>query len=232
MSRQSLRKVKLTSKFEEFRHSTIRPTTPISETPTITPAPPSQVTPLRKNKLTSKLEELRHSTTKPATTPIIEAPAAITPTATPHSQVTPLPKLTANGKVRGRPRKHMIQKAETVVKPVSTTREELLRLREENINLKTQLEQKSVELEELKRQSSYTGQTVPKVDYDDLKEKYQRDLTHAKRREWCFLCLNPSRYHCCWNTTYCSQKCQVTDWYQRHMKSCERRKIKTANKEI
>lgn len=118
---------------------------------------------------------------------------------------------------------------QTVNKPISLKREELLRLREETITLRAQLEQKTAEYEELKRQSSYTGETVPKVDYDDLKERYQRDITHAKRHEWCVVCLGPSRYHCCWNTTYCSQKCQVTDWYARHGKSCERRRFKTAH---
>lgn len=113
---------------------------------------------------------------------------------------------------------------QTANKPISLKREELLRLREENTTLRAQLEQKTAEYEELKRQSSYTGETVPKVDYDDLKERYQRDITHAKRHEWCVVCLSPSRYHCCWNTTYCSQKCQVSDWYARHGKSCERRR--------
>lgn len=113
---------------------------------------------------------------------------------------------------------------QTPNKPISLKREELLRLREENSNLRAQLEQRTTEYEELKRQSSYTGETVPKIDYDDLKERYQRDITHAKRHEWCVVCLSPSRYYCCWNTTYCSQKCQVSDWYARHGKSCERRR--------
>lgn len=170
-----------------------------------------------------------HVTAAPVATPVAAKTISPAPM-TPYGH--PLPKLTANGKIRGRPRKCWTQpkpaSAEAPVhhvpKPMSSTREELLRLREENANLKTQLEQKNNEFEELKRQTSYTGQTVPKIDYDDLKEKYQKDLVHAKRHEWCVVCLNPSRYHCCWNTTYCSQKCQVADWYSRHIKSCERRR--------
>lgn len=263
MSRQSSRKVKLTSKFEEFTssrlstgrlaHNEQHNTTlnndanlSIETTPIIKPErvaksekeiiksneqPPSKVTNIETPISTRERQATKALKQKVLSTPATPVPTYQTPssTPTPYSQITPLPKLTANGKVRGRPRKHMIQKAETVVKPISSTREELFRLREENINLRSQLEQKTAEFEELKRQSSYTGQTVPKVDYDDLKEKYQRDMVHAKRREWCYLCLSPSRYYCCWNTTYCSPKCQVTDWYQRHMKSCERRKkMKTA----
>lgn len=258
MSRQSLRKVKLTSKFEEFTssrlgsiqriaHPDLHNNSGIEPSPTkpekvpkiekevikANEQPPSNpnVEPITPKETRPAPKALRQKLVSTPSTPATPVPAYQTPstTPTPYSQITPLPKLTANGKVRGRPRKHMLQKAETVVKPISSTREELFRLREENINLRAQLEQKVSEFEELKRQSSYTGQTVPKVDYDDLKEKYQRDLVHAKRKEWCFLCLNPSRYYCCWNTTYCSQKCQVTDWYHRHMKSCERLKVKNAS---
>lgn len=236
MSRQSLRKVKLTSKFEEFSTTRLASIqrqahtqnqdghtdsqTPVAAATPVLPAtpvpPPTPETPA---KITKSAKMARMARIETPVTPAIESQPT---TPTPHGH--PLPKLTANGKIRGRPRKCWQQKAETTVKPMSSTREELLRLREENANLKIQLEQKTAEYEDLKRQSSYTGQTVPKVDFDDLKDRYQRDITKAKRNEWCVVCLNPSRYYCCWNTTYCSQKCQVSDWYQRHVKSCERRR--------
>ena len=235
MQRQSARKVKLTSKFEEFstsRLASIQRLAHQADTPTpkaekiITP----KVEPTKVIIETPKVvEHHNHAPVRvPQSTPI-RTPQTTTSIRTP--QTAPLPKLTANGKIRGRPRKCWPKPETTpVVKPISSTREELLRLREENANLKVQLEQRTTDFEELKRQSSYTGQTVPKVDYDDLKERYQRDLTQAKRREWCVVCLNPSRYHCCWNTTYCSQKCQVADWYSRHIKSCERRRaLKTVS---
>uniref|UniRef100_A0A6G1SKL8 Protein kinase C-binding protein 1 n=1 Tax=Aceria tosichella TaxID=561515 RepID=A0A6G1SKL8_9ACAR len=189
MNRSSSRKVKLTSKFEEFKltangkkrgrprkswpQNEQHPQTPMEIKPTIPQTP--------REELLRTREENHHITTP----------------------ITP---------------------KQNVSRPMSSKREELLRLREENVNLKSKLDQITADFEELKRQSSYTGQTVPKVDYDDLKERYQRDITYAKRHEWCVLCLNLSRYYCCWNTTYCSQKCQVADWYSRHGKSCERRK--------
>lgn len=233
MSRQSLRKVKLTSKFEEFsttrlasiqrqHHTQVQegqndsqiPSTPAAPVMPATPIPPATPeTPVRVTK-SAKMAKLA--------TPV--TPALESQPTTPVPYGNPLPKLTANGKVRGRPRKCWQQKAETTVKPISSTKEELLRLREENANLKIQLEQVTNDFEDLKRQSSYTGQTVPKVDYDDLKDQYERNIVKAKRNEWCAVCLNPSRYHCCWNTTYCSQKCQVSDWYSRHINTCERRK--------
>lgn len=267
MSRQSLRKVKLTSKFEEFSTSRLasiqrlahpdtngtpaanqqqqqdgQPETPqhhplkqerlersatkvAREQPKIVETP-RQPTEAATNNVVHKErtphKALRHKVSSTPITPASHAFESQTPS--PYGHMTPMPKLTANGKIRGRPRKIWQQKAETVVKPMSSAREELLRLREETTSLRTQLEQVRNEYEELKRQSSYTGQTVPKVDYDDLKAKYHADLMNAKRREWCVVCLNRSRYHCCWNTTYCSQKCQVHDWYQRHLKSCERLK--------
>lgn len=247
MSRQSLRKVKLTSKFEEFSSSrlsiqrsnqqqtqdtTSANGTPIkveTQTPTATAAAADDAVQLPETPAPVK-ERASHKILRQKATSITPAtPAYETSTPTPYSHVTPAPKLTANGKIRGRPRKCW-QKAETVVKPISSTREELLRLREENANLKVQLEQRTLEFEDLKRQSSYTGQTVPKIDYDDLKEKYNQDIAYTKRHQWCLVCLNPAKYHCCWNTTYCSQKCQVTDWYNRHSKSCERRKnLKTVS---
>jgi hypothetical protein len=188
MNRSSSRKVKLTSKFEEFKLTANgkkrgRPrkswpqndltSTPMDMKPTIPQTP--------REELLRTREENHHITTP----------------------VTP---------------------KQSVSRPMSSKREELLRLREENVSLKSKLEQIAAEFDELKRQSSYTGQTVPKVDYDDLKERYQRDLSYARRHEWCVVCQNLSRYYCCWNTTYCSQKCQVSDWYSRHGKSCERRK--------
>lgn len=262
MSRQSARKVKLTSKFEEFSTSRLasiqrlahpdnnghtnqqpqqqqeapadaqqpakldRATPKVErEQPKIIETPkPASETPTNNviGKERTPHKALRH---KIASTPMTPAtPAFESNSPSPYGHITPMPKLTANGKIRGRPRKIWQQKAETVVKPISSTREELLRLREENANLKIEIVQVKNDFEELKRQSSYTGQTVPKMDYDDLKEKYQKDLVFAKRHEWCIVCLNPSRYYCCWNTTYCSQKCQVMDWFGRHMKSCFRRK--------
>lgn len=269
--RQSARKVKLTSKFEEFsttRLASIQRLAHSSEqkqhnqeaknarldakneskhSPATTPAPKSgTVTPTTGRGAATAANAIAHANqslsstavsaatpTTTVSTPVTKRESAVARATlaqnnhdtTSHNigTVTPQPKLTANGKVRGRPRKCW-QKAETTVKPMSSTREELLRLREELAQVKKELEERNNEYAELRRQSSYTGETVPKVDYDDLKESYRRDVMHAKRHEWCVMCLNPSKYYCCWNTTYCSQKCQVNDWYARHGRTCERRK--------
>lgn len=245
--RQSARKVKLTSKFEEFSTTRLASIQRLAQSSEQKHQHREQQQKEHQQREQQPKQEhhQQHHRAEPRTPKTVVEPAAKTtpaPRATPapvihqetphnnYGHLTPQPKLTANGKIRGRPRKCWQQKAETVVKPMSSTREELLRLREELAQVKKELEERNNEYAELQRQSSYTGQTVPKGDYDDLKERYQRDMMHAKRHEWCVMCLNPSRYYCCWNTTYCSQKCQVADWYARHGKSCERRRaLKTVS---
>lgn len=204
MNRSSSRKVKLTSKFEEFKltangkkRGRPRKSWPHDESAVVN----RQSMPTTRDEYLRSREENKPTIATSIATTNLMNNSTLTP-----SVATPI---TTTLKSHG-PR------------PMSSKKEELLRLREENSTLKRQIEQKEIEFEELKRQTSYTGQTVPKDDYDDLKDKYHRDLTHAKRHEWCVVCLNPSRYYCCWNTTYCSQKCQVSDWYSRHGKSCER----------
>lgn len=250
MTRQSARKVKHTSKFEEFNttrlasihnrqsHNEASNETSHEEAPTQPVAnaavaiaspqtPQTPQTPVPTPRLGSR-SALKQAIVKQSATRNVSVKVENTTPPSNNLHSTPMPKLTANGKIRGRPRKCWT-KADTVVKVVPTTREELNRLREENANLKIQLEQKTAEFDELQRQSSYTGQTVPKIDYDDLKANATRELDYAKRHEWCVMCLTPSRYYCCWNTTYCSQKCQVTDWYDRHNKLCQRKRALQSN---
>jgi len=153
----------------------------------------------------------------------------VRPKREPKTQPTPTPtavtRVESNiEKIQNNQTSTPIREPRSTTKPISSRKEELMRLRDENITLKARLDQLSLDYEELKRQTSYTGLTVPKADFDDLKERYQRDVAHAKKHEWCIVCLTQSKYHCCWNTTYCSQKCQVADWYARHGKTCERRK--------
>ena len=34
-------------------------------------------------------------------------------------------------------------------------------------------------------------------------------IDEIKKKQWCILCLNEAKFHCCWSTSYCSEKCQV-----------------------
>jgi len=171
-----------------------------------------------------------------------------TPTTTPHRPVGRPPLSHHQHRHRGRPRKEpkpldtsetasniseapagqlgfsTPQAVEHRIKPLMSRKEEIIRLRDENQTIRAKIEQMEADLENLKSQSSYTGSTIPKIDYDQLTYEYQRDVTYAKRHEWCKVCLNESKYYCCWNTTYCSQKCQLVDWYARHGRSCERQR--------
>ena len=54
------------------------------------------------------------------------------------------------------------------------------------------------------------------------REELHYKIRQAKKRQWCWVCERPSSYYCCWNTTYCSTKCQTLDW-RRHRISCRRK---------
>lgn len=136
------------------------------------------------------------------------------------------PKFSTRG-MSGTPR---IPRQTRIGRPSAASLTELNQQQAEDLNkanaeiaqLKSRVEELISELEALKRQCSYTGQTVPKIDYDRLIEKHKVELREAKKREWCIFCGEPSRYYCCWNTTYCSTDCQVNDWYKRHKSYCAR----------
>uniref|UniRef100_A0A1I8H649 Zinc finger MYND domain-containing protein 11 n=1 Tax=Macrostomum lignano TaxID=282301 RepID=A0A1I8H649_9PLAT len=69
----------------------------------------------------------------------------------------------------------------------------------------------------------------------DLRGEFQRELenimhqhreaiANTKRRQWCYNCLEEAMYHCCWNTSYCSIKCQQDHWHKEHKRVCRRKR--------
>jgi len=56
-----------------------------------------------------------------------------------------------------------------------------------------------------------------------ITDKHRRELSAAKKKQWCWQCESEAIYHCCWNTAYCSVECQQAHW-PTHRKFCRRKK--------
>lgn len=91
------------------------------------------------------------------------------------------------------------------------------RLRVDMIN------QFKAELETTKRELDKQYAQKLKIEVQRLMEKHRYEVSHTKKTQWCCLCGNEAIYHCCWNTAYCSVKCQHESWAS-HKKSCRRKK--------
>lgn len=40
----------------------------------------------------------------------------------------------------------------------------------------------------------------------------------------CYNCEEEAMYHCCWNTSYCSIRCQQEHWHIEHKRMCRRKR--------
>lgn len=56
-----------------------------------------------------------------------------------------------------------------------------------------------------------------------MEATHRREISAIKKKQWCWHCEEEAVYFCCWNTSYCSQKCQHDHW-RTHRKYCRRRK--------
>ncbi|XP_014244075.1 protein kinase C-binding protein 1 isoform X2 [Cimex lectularius] len=59
----------------------------------------------------------------------------------------------------------------------------------------------------------------------ECQEEKKHLIDEIKRKQWCVFCLNVAKFHCCWNTSYCSEKCQLADWPV-HSKTCTQYKMR------
>nr|KAG5686308.1 hypothetical protein BaRGS_010304 [Batillaria attramentaria] len=58
-----------------------------------------------------------------------------------------------------------------------------------------------------------------KKQFDEEKEKALKELTDR-----CYNCEEEAMYHCCWNTSYCSVRCQQEHWHKEHKRVCRRKR--------
>ncbi|EYC22399.1 hypothetical protein Y032_0017g3325 [Ancylostoma ceylanicum] len=84
---------------------------------------------------------------------------------------------------------------------------------------KDELDTTRAELEDKYRESL-------KIEIAKLADKHKRELTAAKKKQWCWQCESEAIYHCCWNTAYCSVECQQGHWAT-HKKFCRQKKKRT-----
>ncbi|XP_008187263.1 zinc finger MYND domain-containing protein 11 [Acyrthosiphon pisum] len=57
-----------------------------------------------------------------------------------------------------------------------------------------------------------------------LQENHNIALSEVKKKQWCVNCESEAIYHCCWNTAYCSPKCQLIHWSSEHKRHCRRKR--------
>nr|XP_033505731.1 zinc finger MYND domain-containing protein 11 isoform X6 [Epinephelus lanceolatus] len=54
--------------------------------------------------------------------------------------------------------------------------------------------------------------------------QHKQLISQTKKKQWCYNCEEEAMYHCCWNTSYCSIKCQQEHWHADHKRTCRRKR--------
>lgn len=57
-----------------------------------------------------------------------------------------------------------------------------------------------------------------------LVSQHKQLISQTKKKQWCYNCEEEAMYHCCWNTSYCSIKCQQEHWHADHKRTCRRKR--------
>ncbi|XP_026543046.1 zinc finger MYND domain-containing protein 11 isoform X9 [Pseudonaja textilis] len=57
-----------------------------------------------------------------------------------------------------------------------------------------------------------------------LANQHKQLISQTKKKQWCYNCEEEAMYHCCWNTSYCSIKCQQEHWHAEHKRTCRRKR--------
>ncbi|KAI1705066.1 zinc finger MYND domain-containing protein 11 [Ditylenchus destructor] len=79
------------------------------------------------------------------------------------------------------------------------------------------------ELDATKSDVEQKFQLTLKAEISKMNEKHRREISQAKKKQWCWQCEAEAIYHCCWNTAYCSVDCQQLHW-PTHRRFCRRKK--------
>ena len=88
------------------------------------------------------------------------------------------------------------------------------RFAEAKTNVEKQLEEKISQLEKkVKLQQQQVYRSKKKC------EEFDETIKKTKLQQWCRVCLKLAKFYCCWNNSYCGEKCQTSDW-PKHYKFC------------
>ncbi|XP_048754240.1 zinc finger MYND domain-containing protein 11-like isoform X1 [Ostrea edulis] len=80
---------------------------------------------------------------------------------------------------------------------------------------------------EIERTKQSTEEKCKKEYMEEMKKlaaKHKDAISATKRKQWCYNCEEEAMYHCCWNTSYCSVKCQQEHWHKEHKRVCRRKR--------
>ncbi|XP_054582588.1 zinc finger MYND domain-containing protein 11 isoform X12 [Eptesicus fuscus] len=75
-------------------------------------------------------------------------------------------------------------------------------------------------VEEIKKLATQHKQLISQT----KKKQWKLPSIHILHRSQCYNCEEEAMYHCCWNTSYCSIKCQQEHWHAEHKRTCRRKR--------
>nr|XP_023660616.1 zinc finger MYND domain-containing protein 11-like [Paramormyrops kingsleyae] len=108
-------------------------------------------------------------------------------------------------------------------------REALEKLRSELEEEKRQAVNKAVSSvqAEMERKCKQVKERCKEELVEELKKmvaQHKTIISQTKKKQWCYNCEEEAMYHCCWNTSYCSIKCQQEHWHADHKRTCRRKR--------
>uniref|UniRef100_A0A6Q2YY14 Zinc finger, MYND-type containing 11 n=1 Tax=Esox lucius TaxID=8010 RepID=A0A6Q2YY14_ESOLU len=122
-----------------------------------------------------------------------------------------------------------MMKADNKRETERVVREALEKLRSEMEEEKRQAVSKAVSggQAEMERKCKTVKEKCKEELVEEVKKmvtQHKQLLSQTKKKQWCYNCEEEAMYHCCWNTSYCSIKCQQEHWHADHKRTCRRKR--------
>lgn len=122
-----------------------------------------------------------------------------------------------------------MMKADNKRETERVVREALEKLRSEMEEEKRQAVSKAVSgaQGEMERKCKQVKEKCKEELVEEVKKmvaQHKQLLSQTKKKQWCYNCEEEAMYHCCWNTSYCSIKCQQEHWHADHKRTCRRKR--------